>query len=193
MKPKTRSLTGLLLASSLTACATAEPEVTEVDANEAGIMLVGERFDGAEAEFVVIKNVYTATTSYLAFYNTGPEIAYLQRHRAGPGYQFDDQTVASTIDRLFSNIASGEGNDEPPELTWAEKGRVQTTNGTANYQMFDADGTSCVGFTRGWGQPGADNSLDAYLNIVNGYFCTNADIITATDVENLINSVKIQR
>ncbi len=193
MKSKIRSLSILLFAGSLAACATAEPEVKEVAVDEAGIILVGERFDGSKTTFIEAKDVHTATTTYVSLYNTGQYLAYLRRHRAGPGYQYREQPVEKTIEAIFDSRAPGkEEIDQPPELIWAEKGRVQTGRGTANYQMFEIDDLPCVGFIQGWGQPGADNSLDSYLNFIDGYFCGNS-ISTGADVETLINSVKIQR
>ncbi len=188
-----KSISGLLLVGLMAACATTEQKVEQVEADQASIIVVEQRFADTPGIFLVFKEGYSGNTFHVTRYQTKTSLAHIERIKAASGYQIADKPTASAVEELFFDSETWEESDGPPELTWAEQGRVQTTYGAVNYQMFDASGLSCVGLTRGWGLPGADNSLNAYLNWVKGYFCDASSVLTTADAETLINSVQIRR
>ncbi len=193
MRSTMRLTLGFLLVGLMAACAAMEQTIEQVEADQASVIVVEQRFADAPGVFLVFKEGYSGNTFHVTRYQTKTSLAHIERIKAAPGYQVADKPTASEVEELFFQSETWEESDGPPELTWAEQGQVQTTYGAVNYQMFDADGLSCVGLTRGWGQPGADNSLNAYLNWVKGYFCEASSALTKADAETLINSVQIKR
>ena len=186
-------LMGSASISLIAACAM-ETDVEKVDVSRAAVTVEGPQFAGTPGLFLIFTQANTGNTQHVSRYQTQTNLAHFQYIKAAANYQIRQEPTAKLVEEVFLNSETWEESDGPPTLTWAEAGKVLANTATYDYRLFDADGLQCVGVTRGVRPASADNSLDAYKNMLSGYFCDGSQTaLTAADAETLIKSLRIKR
>lgn len=188
----TKLVLGSALMSLTVACAT-ETEVERVDVGKAVITVDDSRFAGTPGLFLIFKESNTGNKVYVSRYQTQTDLAHFQYVKAAPRYQIREEPTSEAVEDVFFTSETWDETAGPPALTWEQAGTVLTNGATYKYRLFNADGLHCVGVARGVSPASADNSLNAYKNMLTGYFCDGSQALTTADVETLIRSLGLRR